>query len=914
MDYDKIKSYLKMPIDKILTLNQDKLKYILETLVTLIEYRITEKKQTTDTIVAIKNNILTKDFFERDALTAFEEKILNHLLKMWKQLSKLTYKEKVELFIEYADKYDIPTKESDLKFSDLKETIFDDSSIYEWYQEQIQENKEMFDETVKEYKKNRAVKLANNSKERTLEIMIYCFMNYLETNEIPNSTNPLTFSDIGLTTKNTKINSWLRNCKNKKPEQFLSICQEYKNLFPTAHKKIEDFWKNYKTQDVLNLSERVTLFLKFLETHDITECKKLTFNDLDPTSGDFSRVINWFDRQRTNFKVEFLKECKNQSKNHPISYKKLMEHLGRSEEYKQKYTISMEDALEIYMQYINEHDLPGYNSQIRFKDISSTTTVEIKIYSWSFSNVFTTKENVLKIVEKYKSIYPYACQKILSKIEELEIERERNKSKITEEEKIKVLMKFLETNAIPNEYSDSSFYQICSTIKDQTKVGSWIRDRIFRNKEEFLKKCSEYKDIYPTAYKKIEARINRNEDVKTARSKIINYTRKIEILMEYYDGYNEYSIDENLRFCDLDSTIGDESPIYNWLKRNLSINLEKFNSECQKYKDIYPIAYNKIKTMIERIKTKRSKDEIEFQKLNILMEYLEENDMPTKKDNITFAELSPSLESNENIIIWLNRKLENASIKFIQEITNRQKTYPTAFEKLKLQKLIVHTCKKMSTLTYEEKVQLLMEHLESKGDKNLRKLRFCDISTQTACTINVGTWLDTQIKSKIEQFLAECSKYKFIYPNAYKRIEDRKKKSNYIKQKVLLPPAQRFQILMYFLETNDFCKDNRDTRFCDLCKCEDTSNLYSWYSNSVFHNLHYFIIEISKYKDIYPNAYLKICAFITGSKKIDERVHNERILLIEILKNIKADFNRGQPKVKKKVQEGGIDVAETPQS
>ena len=167
------------------------------------------------------------------------------------------------------------------------------------------------------------------------------------------------------------------------------------------------------------------------------------------------------------------------------------------------------------------------------------------------------------------------------------------KTNLDFEKKTKIFMELM-NNEDALKLSDAlKFNDIDPNIESDTKIYSWFYQQSYKNIEAFLNECQKYKNIYPMAYQKIISKLEKKQNS-------LSRTKKIELLLSYIENHDIPSGRSTIRFCNIDSEIKDTAVVGVFVQSNLEYKETLFLSECAKYKEIYPIAYQKIKTKIEK--------------------------------------------------------------------------------------------------------------------------------------------------------------------------------------------------------------------------------------------------------------------------------------------------------------------------
>lgn len=476
------------------------------------------------TDIKIKINEIEKE--ENFKLTQSKVKFLNILIDLRKKIYNISLTKKTELFMSYISNNPIPSQMSNIKFSDLQEEITDDTLIGKWYIRQLYGNSEIFQLEINKYKNlypiafsiitKRIDKLPQEKKiTKTYEKKVELFMELIEENKIslPIKNKTITFNELEPKSNiNSKIKTWFHNTVVKEKELFIKICLENKEKYPKAYKIITNYLERENKENRLDNETRTKLWLEYLETNKFPIKKeRITFADVESNCQDYTEITTWFYRQISqNFKelTLYLEKYKNI---YPSGYVKTNLRIKKYHQKKSTNDLTSIQKEEIFMEYIEKNSIPVGKDNIKFKDINENYQCEISVYNWFYANIIAQSENTLKLIEKYKDIYPNACIKLLKRAKELEHIRKNSPIKSTFQEKTKVFIKYIETNKIPSDCNKTRFCDIDNEIKDTTLIGNWFRDQLSKNLNNFIYEITKYKEIYKEAYLKIENRINNSE-------------------------------------------------------------------------------------------------------------------------------------------------------------------------------------------------------------------------------------------------------------------------------------------------------------------------------------------------------------------------------------------------------------------
>lgn len=520
-----LNEFLNLKPKEISNLSNDDVECMLERLFKELEITLEEREENKQYKELINNMRLYFShfsFFCSDKEKITRDNYLKMLFKVARNILVKTYNEQVKIFMGYIEDNSIPTKDNDINFSDIKEGIYEIESIYDWYLDQLVNYVDTLQRVSKIYSKEypKAYKKMRKDIGFTLKmgLAIEAFVKYLEDNDILSLQGKITFGDIGYDEKkDVMVCNWFRNCLKNNKELFYSICNSYRNVYPEAIRKLDEYYKrSMKKAGSLSLSslERIEIYMDCIENDRVKITKDTTFVDIDSSCQDKNGVINFVKRFRYMYPDEFLRMIEEERHKYPKAYAALIS----SYEYALKYNIlSQEKKLVIYLRYIESNPFPSYNEKIKFRDIEVNIVDDTNIYSWSMAHVFVNYENILEIVDKYGEDYPIACKKIIKKMKEIIINREAIKSRISKEDKFRLFMRYINEYDVPTQGCGLRFCDIDFEVDDETEVAIWMRDRRNREEENFILSCAKYKDIYPLGYEKLMRKIS---ELKRANYKI----------------------------------------------------------------------------------------------------------------------------------------------------------------------------------------------------------------------------------------------------------------------------------------------------------------------------------------------------------------------------------------------------------
>lgn len=457
------------------------------------------------------------------------------------------------------------------------------------------------------------------------------------------------------------------------------------------------------------------------------------------------------------------------------------------------------------------------------------------------------------------------------------------------QEKVRVFMKFM-NNELKFKTADLvRFCDLDPSIASSSKVYSWFYRQMYKNLDLLQIECQRYRNIYPIAYERIKSKIEKSQNS-------LSREKKIELLMEYIEHHDIPTGRSNIRFCDIDKEVKDATVVGIFIQTKLEYMESVFFEECTKYKDIYPIAFQKIKNKIE----KRHTLNVQKERLRIYMEYMNQLHPWHYRDKIRFCDIDKSCVDTVQVESWVRLQLRSNLDWFKEECIKYREIYYDAYCKINSRIVALENKSKISSLSFTKRVEVIMNYLEDHDIMQIDKnLTFQDISFESNDLALVRTWLLAQFRIHMEVFIEECGKYKELYPDGYRKLLLRKddfvRESNRVSN--YLSFEKRVELFMCYIEYEMEFSDKRDLKFSDLgLEIKDEANVKNWLTKNMYVDLQKFIEEYSRYKETYPNAYQKVSMKVNNSRA---RTIKSRLLLLEQLKQIRNCLvEEGSPKVK----------------
>ena len=544
---------------------------------------------------------------------------------------------------------------------------------------------------------------------------------------------------------------------------------------------------------------------------------------------------------------------------------------------------SYEKRLLNFMIYVDNYGMPSKKCRVRFCDIISNSNDLTFIINWFVSQ--TNVNNIDKFMSeypKYKDIYVDAYKLINDRVVSLIEKRKREIP--NEEDSVKIFMNYINTNDIPKGNSDIRFCNISNNLSDDRMVGRWFLNRLYDyRRSAFFNYIFKYKHVYSVAYEKVLKLV---KDMRNKKDSKLSFEDSMKVLMEYISINNVPGIYDSLRFCDIGNN-GDTRIIGNWLEYNINYNLNKFIKECSKYKESNYVSYVKICKYVKDIDSKL----LFVDKVELFMMYIDNHDIPNSRNKLRFCDIYKNIDYDAVVSSWYMVNLSRNIYAFMGACEKIKDKYPKAYLKVAKRVLSINN-RKNNRLDFENSVYVFMKYANvvESIDKNIS---FSDIYV---CydSRNVDDWFNYHCSSNVSNLLNECDKWKDDYPNAYNKIIaninkilDRKENKNSYKKKDVMDERKnefsyedKVRTFMEYVNDNEMLKTNSDLRFCDIGDNSCSRRVGGWLFYNVYDNVTKFYKEYSKYKDIYPIAFLNVTDYINKSRI---RLNKARMGLIDTL-------------------------------
>lgn len=322
----------------------------------------------------------------------------------------------------------------------------------------------------------------------------------------------------------------------------------------------------------------------------------------------------------------------------------------------------------------------------------------------------------------------------------------------------------------------------------------------------------------------------------------------IPYLMNYLEEHDIPNINNKITFQEIGYP--SDVTLFGFLNSKLFHSFQLLEQECIKYKEVYPKAYQKLQTKIEKRKTYLNCN----QKLAIFLEYIEDNEIPTAYSEFRFCDINPNTKNTCRVGIWLQEQVAYDVNKFFDKCEKYQEQYPKAYQKMR-----IRLARKLELDLESTRLKMVIDFFEKNPQTCLfEKIRFCEISPDCVDNIYMSSWLKYQISSNLSNLKLYLLPYKNSHPKAYQKISEKIKQIENYSPNQALSFERRFELIVKYFEEN-IDMDFYAIRFEDLDpNCQDKTMICSWLANRLENNLEKIIIELEKYKEIYPKAYDKL--------------------------------------------------------
>lgn len=413
--------------------------------------------------------------------------------------------------------------------------------------------------------------------------------------------------------------------------------------------------------------KRVELFLKYIDKYGLIKKEnKVKFSDIANTGLKDRDLYGWFNYQIHSNPDSFLRECEKYKEEYPNAYAFVCTKYAKI-----SLRAKSDIRVELFMEYINAHDIPTRYKDLRFCEISPNFCDDSSINSWLQRSLVKGDMNFLAECKKYEDKYPIGYAKIKLKVDRragLDIFKER----------VKVIVRYLndETKEIN---STLLFCDLGEEVVDNVLVDTWIRAQFLENFSKFVAECTLYKDIYQVGF----LRMNKMFTDYQSHKLNLSFAQRFKLFMKYVEENDVPLTSSKLTFKDIDFEVSDVSKVGTWMALSLSTKYDKFVTYLDKYKPEYPLAFVKVKQrcLIYDMASRKLRVN-QYDKLRAFLEYYDSNPLVNKKDGLMFKDIIPGVNDETIVWNWFIKRLASDLDKFVRDCSRYQKEYPNAYEQI----------------------------------------------------------------------------------------------------------------------------------------------------------------------------------------------------------------------------------------
>lgn len=451
-----------------------------------------------------------------------------------------------------------------------------------------------------------------------------------------------------------------------------------------------------------------------------------------------------------------------------------------------------------------------------------------------------------------------------------------NYKQLTNQSKIlfSYLIKYLEENELPTPNNKIKFKDIGYPC--ETTLYSFLNAKLHNYYLALENECLLYKDKYPKAYQKLKTKIEK-------RKTFLHQNQKTEIFMRYIENNDIPSSRSTIYFYQIEPTTKNNSNVGVWLQEQIAHNVQKLLKECSKYKNQYPKAYEKICLRL----AKKLKINIHTTRLEVILKYLEKNPNYHITGKNRFCDIDKNCVDKIYICSWFQIQTTERLNEFKEELLSYKNKYPKGFEVLNEKLNNLENNRQIQFLTTKERLKIVMDYFE-RNEKTLSlNIKFNDLNPNLEDNTLIQSWIIRKIRKKDNEFMEELKSYQHTHPLAYQKILYRIEKiQNHEHDPLYL---KKIELFMKFADTFSI-NGLSNLKFSDIdSDCNIGVNVVYWFHNQIYGKIELskFIEEMSKYKDIYPNAYHKVSEYLNHNKT---HLKKERQDLLNLLKNLRTEL------------------------
>ena len=326
---------------------------------------------------------------------------------------------------------------------------------------------------------------------------------------------------------------------------------------------------------------------------------------------------------------------------------------------------------------------------------------------------------------------------------------------------------------------------------------------------------------------------------------------RMKIYIKYVQEQGSADISFSLRFSEIDdeykNNYGDyDCLVYPWKSRFSREYFPKFNLLLEKYKSVYPKAYDLIRRSIRKYQ-----DSFLLEKTELFMKYLnslENIRIPDVRDRIRFCDIGSCSDTNY-VGIWFQEVISKNQETFIRCCEQFQFLYPNAYQKISFRLL-----KKNRDDLFSSRVDVLVQFLSH--DLLKMDTKFCDIGGKEFDYVLVHSWVYIQLRKNfgllMKHVVNSCHKYNIDEKEILEKVKnfqllfhDKADKTSY-----------RCRLFLQYLDNYDFPNKDCLITFHDLdSNVDDEVHIVAWFMK---HLSVIFFDSFKEYKDIFPIGYERL--------------------------------------------------------
>lgn len=411
------------------------------------------------------------------------------------------------------------------------------------------------------------------------------FMKYINDHDIPRDKSKLTFGDIDpdylSLYPERLVYSWLTHELHDNLCQFQNEVHKYQDIYPQASDRINARINLNSEENKKRVRlDRGMMIMRYLNHPDnrIPNVRKdLRFCDVDPDSQDECKMGIYL---QTNPK--FYEENLEYRDLYPVAYQRLV-----TRDTKKNKGLGESQRIDVMVRFLENCYLSGKD---RFCDIGGNDYDQVYVQNWCYKQFISNGDTFLEKIRESCKNHHVDEEKIFYKLD-----RRKTGDRIyslKERTRTELLMIYLEEYEFPSGNVKVHFCDIDKECQDDADIMLWFSRNMGKYKHEFLEEFLRFKDYYPRACQKIIYRSIKFLDRRNMNE--IPYSTKIDLFMRYLEENDVNWVNNKITFYDLDHSFQSHSSVVIWIRNEFEFTLSRLIDEIDKYKLIYPKAYQKI--------------------------------------------------------------------------------------------------------------------------------------------------------------------------------------------------------------------------------------------------------------------------------------------------------------------------------